>query len=179
MITPSLRQSQAQRVPFVLIDDNCDEVSHLLTTLRVRVSKNGGLFAESAGTIGEIGSGWYYYEFTAAETDTPGPVAVQVTSTRIDIQRQNLAYFVRVPGGDIEFTYTVTNSVTGFPIEGVEVWFATDEDGNNVTWRGTTDTFGVARDSLNQLPLLDAGTYFVWRRHSNFRFQNPDTEQVD
>lgn len=161
-----------------MIDDDCDEVSHLLTTLRVRVSKNGGLFSESIGVIGEIGSGWYYYELTAGETDTPGPVAIQVTSSRIDIQRQNLAYFVRVPGGDVEFTYTVTNSETGAPIEGVEIWIATDANGSNVTWRGTTDTFGVARDSLNQLPLLDAGTYYIFRRHSGFQFSNPDVEDV-
>ena len=28
--------------------------------------------------------------------------------------------------GAIEYSYTVTNSVTGLPIEGVEVWFSTD-----------------------------------------------------
>lgn len=179
MITPSLRQSQAQRVPFIMIDDSCNEVSHLLTTLRVRVSKNGSSFHESSGTIGEIGSGWYYYELTVGETDTPGPVAVQVTSSRIDIQRQNLAYFVRVPGGDIEFTYTVTNSQTRTPIEGVEIWIATDAAGRNAVWRGITDTFGVARDSYNQLPLLDAGIYYIWRRRSGYSFDNPDIESVD
>lgn len=179
MICPSLRQSQAQRVPFIMIDNSCDEVSGLLTTLRIRLSKNGGSLAESTGVIAEIGSGWYFYELTAVETDTPGPVAMQVTSSRIDIQRQNLAYFVRVPGGDVEFTYTVTNSQTGLPIEGVEIWIATDANGNNVTWRGTTDTFGVARDSYNELPLLDAGTYYIWRRRSGFSFDNPDTELVE
>lgn len=160
-----------------MIDDNCDETSGLLNTLRVRVSKNGGSFAESRGTIGEMDSGWYYYEFTVGETDTPGPVAVQVTSTRSDIQRQNLAYFVRQPGGDVEFTYTVTDSTTGNPIDGVEVWIATDSGFSHVVWWGITDAFGVARDQLDNLPLLDAGTYYIRRQRSGYSFDD-DIEVV-
>lgn len=177
MISPSLIQSQIQRVPFVMIDDNCDEVSGLLNTLRVRVSKNGGAFAESRGNIAEIGSGWYYYEFTAAETNTPGPLAIQVTSTRGDIQRQNLAYFVRQPGGDVEFTYIVTDSASGQVIDGVEVWIATESTFQRVVWWGITDAFGVARDQLNNLPLLDAGTYHIRRQKATYSFDD-DIEVV-
>lgn len=80
--------------------------------------------------------------------------------------------------GAIEFTYTVTNSVTGLPIEGVEVWIATDVNGNDVVWYGVTDTFGVLRDGNGGKPFLDAGTYYFWRQRAGFIFQNPDSEQV-
>lgn len=64
--------------------------------------------------------------------------------------------------GAIEYSYTVTNSVTGLPIEGVEVWFSTD----------------VARDVLKAKPWLDAGTYYVWRQKTNYAFTNPAVEIV-
>lgn len=81
-------------------------------------------------------------------------------------------------GTAIEFTYTVTNSLTGVPIQGARVWVTTDVAGANVVWSGNTDTFGVARDDSNQKPMLDAGTYYFWRQKSTFTFVNPDTEVV-
>lgn len=80
--------------------------------------------------------------------------------------------------GGIEYTYTVTNSVTADPVPGVQVWFATDNAGSNVVWYGLTDVFGVARDGSGDLPALDAGTYYIWRRKAGFDFTNPDTEVV-
>ena len=80
--------------------------------------------------------------------------------------------------GAIEFTYTVTDSVTGLPIEGVEVWFTTDAPGANIVWAGVTNAFGVARDVLDSLPWLDAGTYYVWRQKAGYAFSNPDVEAV-
>jgi len=54
------------------------------------------------------------------------------------------------PVGAIEFTYTVTNSVSGDPIDGVEVWISTDNPASpndaNVIWHGVTDALGIARD---------------------------------
>lgn len=80
--------------------------------------------------------------------------------------------------GCVEFTYTVTDISTGLPIEGVDVWFTTDAGGTNLKWRGTTDAFGVARDTVNNLPCLDSGTYYVWRNASGYTFDDPDTEVV-
>ena len=85
---------------------------------------------------------------------------------------------VTFPAGAIEYTYTVTNSVTGLPIEGVEVWFSTDVEGANIVWAGVTDAFGVARDVLEAKPWLDAGTYYVWRQKTNYAFTNPAVEIV-
>jgi hypothetical protein len=82
------------------------------------------------------------------------------------------------PSGAVDFTYTVTNSVTLLPIEGVEVWFSTDNPAVNIVWKGDTDAFGVARDVLGNLPALDVGAYFVWRQKAGFTFADPDLENV-
>lgn len=82
-------------------------------------------------------------------------------------------------GTAVEFTYTVvTPDPVNDPIEGVEVDISTDIAGNNVTWAGDTDTFGVARDDAGNLPRLDPGTYYLWRQRAGYTFTNPDTEVV-
>lgn len=82
------------------------------------------------------------------------------------------------PAGAIEYTYTVTSTATLDPIDGVDVWFSTDNPATNIVWRGTTDTFGVARDVLGNKPMLDAGTYYVWCQLATYIFDNPETEIV-
>lgn len=88
------------------------------------------------------------------------------------------SYYVSPSAGALEITYTVKkdDEDTGDPIDGVEVWITTDESGANVVWSGTTDTYGVARESGGSKPFLDAGTYYIWRRKSGYNFTNPDTE---
>lgn len=80
--------------------------------------------------------------------------------------------------GAIEYTYTVTSSVTGLPVEGVQVWISTDAAGANVIWNGDTDAFGIARDDVGGLPWLDAGTYYFWSQKAGYTFSNPDSEVV-
>jgi len=83
------------------------------------------------------------------------------------------------PAGAIEYTYTVTDSGTGLPIEGVEVWFATDLAGTNIVWKGDTDAFGIARDVHGSKPWLDAGTYYVWKQFAGYVDNDgPDIEVV-
>lgn len=82
------------------------------------------------------------------------------------------------PTGAINFTYTVTDSATLLPLEGVEVWISTDNPAVNVVWKGDTDAFGVARDVLGNLPALDAGLYFFWRQLAGYTFSDPDSETV-
>jgi hypothetical protein len=90
-----------------------------------------------------------------------------------------------LPMGAVEFTYTVTSTAgANPPIDGVEVWFSTDNptgsanDVANVAWSGVTDAFGVARDLLEELPFLNPGTYYVWRQKAGILFTNPDIEVV-
>lgn len=78
-----------------------------------------------------------------------------------------------LPGaGAIEFIYTLTDSVTGLPIAGADVWVTTDIAGVNIIASGTTDVFG------NVTFWLDPGTYYLWRQRPGYTFANPDTEVV-
>jgi len=81
------------------------------------------------------------------------------------------------PPWGIEFTYTLTDSVTGLPIDGARVWMATDAAITNIVWVGVTDVFGVARDGDTLLPHLVAGTYYIKSRASGYTFEI-DTEIV-
>lgn len=77
---------------FVIVDTAGSELAGLGTTFTVEVSKNGADFAAGVGVKDEIGSGWYSYMLTVAETDTPGPLALRVTAA--GAQQQNLLYEV-------------------------------------------------------------------------------------
>lgn len=171
-----LQLSSVQQITFVMIDAVGNEVAGLTGAgLTIQISKSGGAFAPSTGVKAEIGSGWYSYFLTAAETNLVGPLSITVTGA--GCVQQNLEYFVETRAiTAIEFTYTVTNSVTLLPIEGVQCWFCTDVAGANVVWAGDTDTFGVARDDAGELPRLDPGTYYIFRNKAGFTFTDPDTE---
>lgn len=167
--------SQPNTIKFVLIDASGVEVTGLGATFVLQLSKGaGGAFVGSAGTKSEIGNGWYQYVTTAGEADTAGPVAVKVTHA--SIIQQNLVYCCGAFTNGEPRTYTVTNSITTLPIEGVTVWITTDITGNNIIWAGLTDAFGVARNN-GQLPILVAGTYYFWKKKVGLSDDdNPDTE---
>ena len=74
--------------------------------------------------------------------------------------------------GTIQHTYTVTDSADGMPLDGVEVWVSTDAAGVNVVASGYTNSSGVVTF------MLDAGTYYFWRKRSGYNFTNPDQETV-
>lgn len=74
--------------------------------------------------------------------------------------------------GAISWEYTLTDSADGTPIDGAEVWATTDAAGVDVVASGTTDSFGKVTF------MLDAGTYYYWRKCSGYNFSNPDTEVV-
>lgn len=168
--------NQANKILFVMVDSAGAEVTGLAGTFTLQLSKNGAAFSGSAGTKAEIGSGWYSYLSTAGEANTVGPIAIKVTGA--GAIQQNLEYIVasRVPNA-IAFTYTLTDISDGDPIVGATVSFATDSAISNIVWTGTTDTFGVARDSNGSLPYLAAGTYYVRSVRAGFVFAI-DTEIV-
>lgn len=163
----SLEPNQANLVTFVLLDDNGDEYTGLMGNFTLQLSKAGGAFAASTGTKAEIGLGFYSYEFTAAECDTIGPISVVVTDAAI--QQQNLEYVVGARNaGCSPHTHTVINSSTMLPEAGADVWFTTDEDGDNVVWEGVSDANGIANDINGNLPCLDPGDYYVWEQIAGF-----------
>jgi hypothetical protein len=74
--------------------------------------------------------------------------------------------------GAISHAYTLTDSADGNPIDGAEVWVTTDAAGVNVIASGTTNSSGIVTF------MLDAGTYYFWRKRSGYNFTNPDQETV-
>lgn len=83
---------QLQLITFVLVDDKGVEVPGLGSGFSLDISKNGALFAAGTGVKAEIGSGWYSYQITAAETDTAGPLALKITGA--GTIQQNLIFQV-------------------------------------------------------------------------------------
>lgn len=88
-------------------------------------------------------------------------------------QKLNSISGATFPAGAVAYTYTVTDSVSGNPLEGVEIWISTDANGVNIVWKGDSDAFGVARDVNGNLPNLDDGTYFAWHQKSGYIFDDP------
>lgn len=167
-------------------------------TLAAQLVNTSGASVGSEVTTGftEIGDGNYLWHYTAFpdghrggvkfyEDGAPGtilafaainPEEAEYTDDYIsDIAAGAGTIF---PAGAINFTYTITDSVTALPIEGVEVWISTDSPAVNIVWKGDTDAFGVARDVNGNLPALDAGTYYFWRQKAGYIFSDPDTEVV-
>lgn len=169
--------NQVNEIVFFLGDTNGAAVTGLGSSFTLQIRKPAGSFVGSAGTKGEVSDGWYYYRNTAGEADTYGPVAIRVTGAGVDTQNL-IATVKELSITAVEFTYTLTRSDNGNPIEGAQIWICTDTAGQYVVWAGLTDAFGVARDSLNNLPRLDPGTYYIFRQKGGYTFNDPDTEVV-
>lgn len=74
--------------------------------------------------------------------------------------------------GAVTFTYNLTDSVSGNPIDDVLVEVFTEVGMTNRVASGRTDAFGnVTFD-------LDAGTYYIKRSKGGYTFTNPDSESV-
>lgn len=171
------RLDQQNTITFVLTDNAGLELTGVGTAFNVFLAKAGGAFIVGTGDKREIGLGWYEYAAPASEADVVGPICVVVQAG--GALQQNLEYVVEQRTVNaVPFQYTLTNSSNGLPLEGAHVAIATDSAGGRVVWSGYTDAFGVARDQLGGLPLLDPGTYFVFRQRSGFTFVNPDVEVV-
>lgn len=177
LLSGELVPNQINLITFVLSDNTNAEVDGLVDTFDVFISKGTGPFLPGLGSKGEKGLGWYWYEMTPAECDTIGPVDVVVTGA--GTVQQNLEYVCgsRTPLA-IEFSYTLTSTSTGLPIEDAQVWFSTDPPGANIVWAGRTDIFGVARDQNGRLPRFDPGTYYIYRFKQGYSFVDPDVEVV-
>jgi hypothetical protein len=174
-------QNVANTITFVMIDAAGVEVPGLGAGFTIELRKPAGAFVVGGGAKSEISDGWYQYISTAGEADTLGLVSILVNGA--GCIQQNLLALVALPStifpaGAIEFTYTVTDTVTLLPIEGVEVWISTDNPAVNIVWKGDTDAFGVAMDVNGNKPKLDAGTYYFWRQRAGYTFTDPDTEIV-
>jgi hypothetical protein len=80
-----IKQGQtAQPLVFLLVSST-DHISGLTgATPAVTLSKNGGAFASPAGSVTEIGNGWYKVAGNAADSGTLGPLLLHATATGAD-----------------------------------------------------------------------------------------------
>lgn len=69
--------------------------------------------------------------------------------------------------GGISYTYTLTRAGSGTPIDDAAIWVTTDSAGTNVVASGRTNASGQVTF------MLDAATYYVWRRKAGWNFTNP------
>lgn len=169
--------NQQNLIAFILVDATNTEVSGLGAAFTLQIAKGAVAFVASAGVKTEIASGWYTYLSTVGEADTVGPVSVRITG--VGIIQQNLEYVVRdLDLSGIDFTYTITDSVTTNPITSVDVDIATDVAGNNIVWGGITDVLGITRDVSGNVPYLDVGTYQFFSKKIGYFGANPDAEVV-
>lgn len=156
---------QQNRIVFVMVDSSSVEVTGL--TLSIQISKDGGAFSASAGTWGEIGSGFYWYLSTSGEADTVGPIAIVVTA--VGAAQQNLEYIVLGRHSTAqERDYQITDSDTLLPIQGVEIVISIDSAGSKTIWAGVTRTDGYAIDSDGVKPYLQNGIYYFWASKPGF-----------
>ena len=134
---------------------------------------------ESGMTIVERDGGRYSVYCTEWPATFPYAVLVYdagtgspISGAVVEFNRQDFTD-VTSGTGAVTFTYTLTSSVDGLPIVGADVWFTTDEAGENVVARGTTDAFGQVT------VYLDAGAYYVFRALAGWTFDpQPDVETV-
>ncbi len=77
------------------------------------------------------------------------------------------------PGtGSNVWLYRLVEEITNEPIVGALVLVSSDIAGSTVVATAVTDSRGIVRFNLN------SGTYYLWRSHVNFEFDDPDTEVV-
>ena len=192
-----IESGETDRNIYFIAVDSADLKTRLtgLAAFTVYYSRDGGAAAAyAAPSVAELDAvnmpGVYALTIDTDTTLTAGhsseEYVVHITHAGMNpITRAIDIYSVIIPAGGIEFTYTLLSTAGGNPpIEGADIWFSTDNptgspnDVVSIVWRGVTDAFGVARDGLGALPLLDAGSYYVWRQRAGWTFTNPDIEVV-
>ena len=75
-----------RRILVYLVDDTDGKTAETGVTISagdVKISKNGAAEANHAGTLTELAGGFYYYEFSAAEVDTPGFISFRLTKSGV------------------------------------------------------------------------------------------------
>jgi len=123
----------------------------------------------------EIGGGLYSRSYLAADENTFNYFGyAEYTGGAVLDSDFSLQGSPSVPDcctkepGCIDFTYTVTNSVSLAPLPGVYVWVTLNSAPGTVLWSGITDVAGVARDLSGDLPCLQAATYRFYKSLSGF-----------
>lgn len=81
----AILQNSAARPLLFLMVDSTDHISGKTgLTPTVLLSKNGGTFASPAGSVTEVGRGWYQVAANATDSNTLGPLVVSATGSGAD-----------------------------------------------------------------------------------------------
>jgi len=175
------QSSTSYPITFLMVDSEDHVTGKAGLTPTVTISKNGAAFGSPVGAVTEIGNGWYKLAGNATDRNTLGDFLVHSEAAGADPSDDRYCIVPWDPydadswgagSGAVPLTYSLTSSLDGVPIPGVDVWATTDEAGTNVVARGVTDAFGQV------VFYLDAGTYYFWRKLAGWTFSNPDTEVV-
>lgn len=82
-----IAQHSTPTILFLLVSTADDRTALTGATPAAQLSKNGGAFAAAAGSVTEVGLGFYKLTLQAGETDTVGALAVVATATGADVWR--------------------------------------------------------------------------------------------
>lgn len=81
----AIKQSQTAQPLLFLLISSTNHISGLTgVTPAVTISKNGGAFATPAGSVTEVGNGWYAVAGNATDSSTLGPLILHATGTGAD-----------------------------------------------------------------------------------------------
>lgn len=78
------QSSTGQPLMFLMVDSTDHVTGKTGLSPTVTLSKAGGSFASPAGSVTEVGSGWYKVAGNATDTDTLGPLVLHATGSATD-----------------------------------------------------------------------------------------------
>jgi hypothetical protein len=91
-----IQQNDTTKPIVFLLVSNQDHISPVTgATPTVQISKNGGEFSEPAGTVSEIGYGWYALQPAQQDVSTLGPLLIHAEADGadpVDVEYQIVAY---------------------------------------------------------------------------------------
>lgn len=100
------------RLPIAIFDDASPPALSTGATVTVpsqlQISKNGGAYANAAGSLAHIGDGFYTYQGVAADADTQGWILVKFEKAGFS----QCTAFVHVEIGEVEIVTTLTEATT-------------------------------------------------------------------
>lgn len=125
-----------------------------VSTGDLKLSKNGAAEANHAGTWTEVGSGQYYYEFTAGELDTLGWIAFRVAKTGVKAEVYQVSVVAYDPFDVVRLGLTSLSS-TARPTGTVQ----SDAGNTALTFKVDSTLGAYAADAFKQMMLkFGAGT---------------------
>lgn len=179
--------------PFLSTSDgNTERTGLTIAQADIRLSKNGGAYAQSANVAGATHdeNGNYGVPLNTADTDAEGRLSLYIhMGTALPVWERFMVLVedvfdalvngtqflqtINAGAGSETFNYTLTEDDEVTPIADAKVWITTTNSPSaNIYAHGYTDAFGKVTF------YVDPGTWYVWRVKAGYSFSNPDVEVV-